>query len=502
MRCLTLAKGFKVEYPQARVIFICNKLSENLELLVTQSAIELYTLPLDIDGSSWHQLDDAKATIRELTIHSMGSIDLLVVDHYLIDFQWQLKLEKYYDKLLVIDDLADRNHIADFLLDQTIDRRANDYLQRVPSYCQLLVGHKYMLLRDEFIGLIASAKQRRRQVKTTGSADFINKILINLGGIDSDNVTEQVLEAVIEYGEISSNSSLTVDVVMSSHSPFLARIEELIVNRSWLKLTLDCNNMADMMFDADLAVGACGSSAWERCSLGLPTLAIVLADNQKLVNRNLAERKAIIAMGGSELLTSVAIVDAIKSIGCRPDEYFSLVENCFGSCDGLGVKRTLDRLTSSAVTLEKATKEDLELTFSWQSKAEIRRYSRNAMPVEFENHQQWFLSSLAMQSRHIFIICFDGAKLGVLRLDEQHGDHNGTMYEISILVAPEAQGRKLALKAIHAIPERFYTSGIFAHVHPDNKASQQLFTQANFIKLSEDSYLRPAYLGLPTYGKE
>jgi UDP-2,4-diacetamido-2,4,6-trideoxy-beta-L-altropyranose hydrolase len=502
MRCLTLAQGFKVQFPQARVIFISNKLPQNLNVRLAQSAIELLTLPFNIDSNSWHQLDDAKATISALSKTSIGLIDLLIVDHYLIDLQWQLILKKHYKKLLVIDDLANRRHLADFLLDQTIDRPANDYLQRVPPYCQLLLGQQYMLLRDEFKQLITNAKQKRNQLNTTKSICIIKNILVNFGGIDSYNITERVLEALIEYHKTSSKIKLSVDVVMSSHSPHLEQIKALIENHSWLTLTLDCNDMAHKMCNADLAIGACGTTAWERCSLGLPTLAIILADNQKLVNENLANQKSIINLGHYKNLTAATIINAIKRLESQPNVYFSLVRNSFKSCDGLGVKRALTRLTSSAVTLAKASKADLILTFKWQSNAEIRRYSRNVNPIEFEDHQQWFLSSLAMKSRHIFMICFDEKRLGILRLDEQSNDKNKKRYEISILIAPEAQGQKLALKAIHAIPKEFDTSEIFAHVHPDNQASHQLFTQANFLKLGEDSYLRPAYLGLPTNEKK
>lgn len=500
MRCLTLAQALQRVFINARIIFICNKLPVNLSEKIAESRFELITLPFDIDSKSWQQLDDANASISQLLPLLSPKekictplIDLLIIDHYLIDFQWQKKLNKYCKKLLVIDDLANRKHQADFLLDQTLARKPEDYRSLVPPYCQLLLGQHFMLLRDEFSQLIHKAKTKRNNTKT------INNILVNLGGVDSNNVSATVIRALIDYQDKSTQDNVSVEVVMTSHSPHLAKIQNEVAHIHWIKVIVDCDDMARKMLAADLAIGACGATAWERCCLGLPTLAIVLADNQKVVCENLAHKGAIINLGDFAQLTTAAISNALDVFKNQPEIYSTMVDNCFTCCDGLGVKNVLSRLTSSEVSLIPATKEDLDITFKWQSTESIRRYSRQPKPVEYQEHSQWFLSSLTMNTRHIFMIAFENEKLGVLRLDQLASSDNTARFEISILVAPQAQGKKIALKAIHAIPNTFDNSEIYAHVHRENKASQRLFQQANFNKIAQDSYIRPAYTGLFTH---
>ncbi|MBU2869964.1 UDP-2,4-diacetamido-2,4,6-trideoxy-beta-L-altropyranose hydrolase [Colwellia sp. E2M01] len=497
MRCLTLAHALKVQFPNVDIIFITNKLPQNLMMRLTQSKIKVILLPFDIDSENWQQAKDAKATIEAITslniktLTNNKKIDLLIVDHYLIDWQWQAEVKACCHQLLVIDDLANRKHLADFLLDQTLNRQGNDYALLVPPSCQLLLGQKFMLLRDEFTQLIPCAKKKRAQVKVVNNVIEIKNILVNLGGLDNTNFTETIIYALIEYKK--NNHNLTADIVMASHSPHASQIQAFTAKHNWLTLTTDCNDMANKMLKADLAIGASGATAWERCSLGLPTLAIVLADNQQLVNKNLTNQQAIVNLGAYQTLNFNNIANAIALLESEPSKYKDLVSNCFKSCDGLGVQQLLARLTLPRVTLELAKTNDLKTTFKWQSNSEIRRYSRNTQPIQYDEHKQWFLSSLTMKNRHLYIICCENNKLGILRLDKQINTQKITRYEISILIAPEAQGRKLALSAIHNIPKTFDHCEIYAHVHPDNIASQHLFTQANFIKLTSNSYLRPAY---------
>lgn len=498
MRCLTLAIGLKKLFTDANIIFICNLLPENLISQLTQNSIKLINLPFDIDSSSWQQNDDAQATISAIEKSNLDTIDLLIVDHYQIDYQWQKQLQPYFTQLLVIDDLANRHHCADFLLDQTLNRQPNDYSGLLEPKCQLLLGQTFMLLRDEFKELISQAKKKRQQTKK------IQNILINLGGMDNDNVTSYVISAMIDYHKKNPSEFLNVEVIMGSQSKHLLAVQSLISTLHWIELTIDCHDMAHKILNADLAIGACGTTAWERCSLGLPTLGIILADNQQWVNISLAEQSAIIDLGNYKTLTSTAIINAIKHIKAQPQIYQTMVKNSFNCCDGLGLERLLTRLTGPNVTLIKASIDDLDLTFQWQSDKKVRRFSRNPKPVVFEEHQQWFSQSLANKNRHIFMVCCAGEKVGVLRLDKlkKLSDAKSIeQFEVSILIAPQAQGNKLALKALHAIPSEFNQYEIFAYVQTENHASHKLFNQANYLKLNNNSYLRPAYIEIECHEK-
>ncbi len=101
MRCLTLAQALKLKFPLARIIFISNLLPNNLTTKLMQLSVELIALPFDIDSTDWRQKDDAKACIRAITSQVLTintTIDLLIIDHYLIDWRWQEEFKKYYKK--------------------------------------------------------------------------------------------------------------------------------------------------------------------------------------------------------------------------------------------------------------------------------------------------------------------------------------------------------------------------------------------------------------------
>jgi UDP-2,4-diacetamido-2,4,6-trideoxy-beta-L-altropyranose hydrolase len=189
---------------------------------------------------------------------------------------------------MVIDDLADRVHDCDLLLDQTYGRTEDDYRSLVPGHCTRLTGSKYALLRPEFAELREYSLQRR---KNTG----LNRILITMGGIDKDNSTGKVL-AVLKQCELSNN--LCTTVVMGQNSPWLSSVKEVAAEMPWAtEVLVNVKDMARQMADSDLCIGAAGSTVWECCCLGLPTLLFVLADNQRLVARNLQDAGAVRLLG-------------------------------------------------------------------------------------------------------------------------------------------------------------------------------------------------------------
>jgi UDP-2,4-diacetamido-2,4,6-trideoxy-beta-L-altropyranose hydrolase len=219
-------------------------------------------------GSSWQTDGQETATV-------LASLqpDWLVVDHYALDHRWEAVLQPHCRKLMVIDDLADRPHSCDLLLDQNLGRLPVHYAGLVPVYCQVLTGPHYALLRPEFAAL-RPYSLKRRQVQPA-----LRQLLITMGGVDQRNATGQVLQAL-------KACALPVDcritVVMGLTAPWLQNVQELAAQMPWpTEVVVNVNDMAQRMADSDLAIGAAGSSSWERCCLGLPTLMITLAENQQ-----------------------------------------------------------------------------------------------------------------------------------------------------------------------------------------------------------------------------
>ena len=293
MRCLTLAVALKLRGAQIR--FVSRDLPAHLcDMLVTQK-LEFVSLSDEATEAQAgglahsHWLGASQAQDAHATIHALSDQlwDWLVVDHYALDARWESALGGSVKQIMVIDDIADRKHDCDVLLDQNFyaDMQTR-YTGKVPVHCQLLVGPLYALLRDEFRQLHEQIKPRSRLVK---------RVLVFFGGVDADNYTGHAIEALSEI----NISDLHVDVVIGAQHPRSAEIEMTCAAQGFV-CHVQTNRMAELMAAADLAIGAGGSASWERCCLGLPTLLVALADNQIDIAKALDSIGACVYMGTKE----------------------------------------------------------------------------------------------------------------------------------------------------------------------------------------------------------
>jgi len=192
----------------------------------------------------------------------------LVVDSYALDYRWEKFLRSSVNKIMVIDDLANRSHDCDLLLDQNFYRgMAHRYDGLVPSFCGKLLGPEYALLRPEFHRVKKTLRKRDGQIR---------RILVFFGGSDPTNETKKALQAIKRL----NRPDIAVDVVVGAANPHREEIKEIC--REMPNTTYRCQieNMAELMAAADLAIGAGGVTTWERLYLELPTLAIAVAENQ------------------------------------------------------------------------------------------------------------------------------------------------------------------------------------------------------------------------------
>ena len=208
--------------------------------------------------------------------------DLLVIDHYGLDQDYESRRRKFARKIMVIDDLANRRHDCDILLDQTYGRAADDYKSLVPSYCEILTGIDYVLLRKEIRQMRDKALEKRRNTTK------VERILVSLGGSDPKNYALKALEMIVK-----SEFQGKIDIVLGFSSVNRQSLEKYALDHN-LDATFHVNaDMAQLMYDADLCIGAAGSSVWERLYLGLPQVLIQTADNQANIINNLKKFKGI-----------------------------------------------------------------------------------------------------------------------------------------------------------------------------------------------------------------
>jgi len=297
MRCLTLADALRAI--GATCHFLSRGHAGHLLDLIRRRGHVAHELPIvsglaDADGTAharWLGCDWRTDADQSAAVLDGLAADWLVVDHYALDARWEEAMTRPGRCLMAIDDLADRRHACELLLDQNLGRQPGDYAGLVPAACQVLAGPRYALLRPEFAALRPRSLARRRQAE-------LKHVLVSMGGVDQDNATGRVLD-VLRGCDLPDGFRLTV--IMGGKAPWLDAVRAQAGQMPWpADVLVDISDMAVRMMEADLAIGAAGGTAWERCCLGLPALMIVLADNQWPGARALAASGAAWLVGTPE----------------------------------------------------------------------------------------------------------------------------------------------------------------------------------------------------------
>lgn len=481
MRCLTLADELKKQGVWIR--FVSRNLPSHLCDLLDEKGMEFVALSNEaarentdeLAHAVWlgtSQAQDASETQRAIADHVW---DWMIVDHYSLDARWESAMRKRAKKIMVIDDIADRQHDCDVLLDQNYYRDMQTrYDGKVPERCRMLLGPRYALLREEFQILRSQFQPRTGEVK---------RILMFFGGVDAGNYTGQAINALsgldIEGAE--------VDVVIGAQHPHRTEIEQACAVQGYV-CHVQTPRMAELMAAADLAVGAGGTAIWERCCLGLPALSICVAENQRKQIADAAEAGMLYAPEGKEdptalirfhakaLMENPSLLKLISAVGMR-------------TVDGKGPLRVAGSMNARGIELRVAIDTDSRKLFEWRNHPAIRAVSRNSLPIAWEDHLEWFNSQRASKDKALLIGHADDRAVGVVRFDME-----GEAAEISIYLVPdggfEGQGRNLLLNAEKWLQtNRPDIKCIRANVLGKNSVSQRLFTGANY-RLEAASYLK------------
>lgn len=305
MRCLTLAERMREK--GKKVHFICRALPGNLAALVKQRGFSLHLLPYEGEDTSlagyaaWLAVPmavDAEET-REI-LKRIAPAERLVVDHYGLDREWEQRLRPLVKEIFVIDDLANRSHDCDILLDQNFYRnREKRYLDLVPKTCRLLLGPQYALLRQEFYQAQTNLRQRDGKLR---------RILLFYGGSDRTRETEKAIAALLKLRLFA----VQVDVVVGGSNARSETVRALCEKQQGFQYHFQVTNMAELMACADLSLGAGGTTMWERCFLGLPAVVTAIAENQLEICQDCAEAGLIRYLGKWNEVSPEDIAGAVE----------------------------------------------------------------------------------------------------------------------------------------------------------------------------------------------
>lgn len=345
MRCLTLADGF-VEYGVQSVTFVCRDLPGNIIHLI-KGRYDVVTLPFDSEGYSQENYDNeydfwlgaTKEQDRKETAEILKTIgcDMLVVDHYTLDEKWETPLRQLTSKIFVIDDLANRKHDCDFLVDQNYySNLQTRYRGLVNKEIDVFLGPKYALIRKE-INQIRAVRNNKSAARQS-----IKNILVFLGGADIHNITLKLLQVLLRL----DNISLSVNVVVGSANPHKEQVKNFCSGKEIFSYHEQPSNFPELLAEADFCFGAGGSSNWERLCIGLPSAIVSIADNQDEICLGLEQKQLVFALEKDAITKKKVENILIKA----EHNYNRLVEESRLFVDGQGVNRVLESVFENCVS--------------------------------------------------------------------------------------------------------------------------------------------------------
>ena len=495
MRCRTLAR--ELQRRGAQVSFLCRRQPGDLITLLEQEFTVLPLPELSLSAAqglqgrelygAWlgcSQEHDAADCLQALAQAGIRSASWLVVDHYGLDAAWETQLlaglaGDAAPRLLVIDDLADRAHRADLLLDQNFFGEATDarYAGLVPEHCRQLLGPHYALLGPEYAQLHPLVVPRTE----------LRRVLVFFGGVDPDNLTGRALEALMD----PPLADLAVDVVLGLQSPHRQAVDELVSRRSHTTLHGPLPSLAGLIARADLAIGAGGATTWERACLGLPSLVVAIASNQLPFSEALDHAGHLQLLGDGASVTAEQIRSALLARMTEPKPEKAAP----ALTDGWGALRLAMAMLGpqGAISLRPVVAADEALLLHWANDPQVRANSFSPEPIAPKDHHHWFQKGLTDPNRLLLIAtAADGCLIGQIRFDRQSGSAQADGSEAAVDLSLDrcARGHGLAAELVRlglqAMEQRWGPAvEAVAEVLTSNTASNACFARAGFTSDSE-----------------
>lgn len=446
MRCLALAEAMRLE-------------GWVVDFASHQDTLE--TVPEIADADQFLSLSQWNDP-AELRAARPDGYDLLIVDHYGLGARYETACRPWAKRIFAIDDLANRCHDCDMLLDQSLDRSFEDYAELVPATCRAFLGPGYSLFRSSFAASREGGIER---------GDIAHRLFVSVGATDAGGRLSSIIKSLSRF-------PVELTVAVGSSAAHLTEIKR-VADETKSRLFVDARNVAALMAQADMAVLTASSTAREAACLGLPMVLIVTADNQREVAASMAGRGiASVANDLEELTTMVGrLID-------NPAERRRFGRAAAQIGDGRGVQRIVMALCpenaadSCPVRLRRATHDDADLILEWQTDPATRKFSRNPEVPDRSSHLVWLDKKLADLTCLMNIILYGDEPAGVLRLDRK--PEASPTFEISIFTAPNLHRRGIGIAALRLARRLVLDANLLANILPGNAASKKLFEDAGF----------------------
>ncbi len=468
MRCLALAEQWQSAGGKVEFISAC-------ESKVLREKV-LATLPRFTTLNRSHPSPtDWKTTSAILALHPKAWV---LLDGYHFDPSYQSRIKESGHRLMVVDDIAhwDR-YYADLIVNPNINGPKLKY--RCEPSARMMLGLPYALLRSEF-----RRWRRRRRINRT----VANRILITMGGSDPHNQSLRVLRSLPHLGI----KNLEVTVVLGPGNPHKPSLQSFIArSRISVQLISNPSNMPELMAGADLGIGPGSSTALEFAFMGLPSVILVTAENQRDVAKRMDKAGLVINLGWHKMIRQSVLCEALGGLIGNPRARRSMSERGQRLVNGTGVRRIVSHMMQTtrkgrdALSVRPARTADARRLWQWANDPIVRVNSFNSKKIPWEEHRKWFRSKLGSPDSRFWILEHDQVPVAQVRYDRT----NTRTAEIALSVAPQFQGLGIGTKAltltIRTACKELRVQQIKAFVLSSNEASIRAFGKAGFEPAGE-----------------
>lgn len=477
-RCLSLAHALRES--GAEVALVVAYLDIDVSSLVLQAQFKYVQIP---HCSKSLEMSEAKSlawSVSEIKQDAFATIEVLkewmpefvIVDHYNLDADWhQLVSQQLNTRIAVIDDLADRKIAAQFVIDHNFskDHRAK-YKGLIPSSTELLGGPRFALLGQSYVN--AEPYKFREHVHSIG---------IFMGGTDPSNMSTMVLKACRAYAKFQG----PIEIATTSSNPHYAALKKACAVWPDTTLLVDESELSGFFARHDLQIGAGGGATWERCCMGAPTLAIICADNQRVVVPALHDLGVLATINPASEET---IGQTVRRLVESPNLRRQLSNASKQLVDGHGSKRVALVILRSMLKVRPADTADMEAMFNWRNHPITRGTAHNNKEISWETHKDWFLRSLDNSERHLLIAEIGNYAVGVIRFDLCNYDVKLSIYIDPDLHALGLGKRMLCAGEKSALIHWPKLQTFIAEVMEQNIGSQRLFISAGYEKVGSQLF--------------
>jgi UDP-2,4-diacetamido-2,4,6-trideoxy-beta-L-altropyranose hydrolase len=459
IRSLSLAATLKKRY---RCVFIIQHTDDFLKAQIKEVCDELIEIPVT---------KDLLKESERLSTKVIRSDDIVVLDGYNFNTDYQRQIKRSCFKLVSIDDIYKTHFLSDAVINHGEGIDESKY--SVERYTRLYLGSAYAILRRPFLKAFHPEKTLTEQNKNKRYTVFIN-----FGGTDQQNYTERALKMCLKNSQIKN-----IDIVTGNYYPYRDKLNKLKKDHPELSIGiysgLSAQAISKLMKRSAFGICSASTVSYEYASCGGILFVFKTVDNQKYIYQFLIRSKAAFPAG-----TFLKTISKVKTLDFRK-KYFRNRKKYFSGDSDKSLLNIFNKFEEErTLSFRKARTSDVMTYFKWVNEPEVRKNSIHTEPVLIGQHKEWFQNRLKDKESSLFIFEKNKRPLGQVRFDRVLNKAE-LDYSIDKIYRGKGYGQVILNKAINAYSNENRGVEILAKVKIDNIPSNKVFISLGFAKYKQ-----------------